>query len=78
MGVRTATEKGEPTKIDERHKAQASHDRDEYPPAVALEGGDGASVRYIDPSDNRSAGACLGQVCKKLKAGARILTELVD
>lgn len=31
-------------------------DRDEYPPAMFLEGGEGASVRYISPSDNKGAG----------------------
>ena len=35
-------------------------DRDEYPPAMSDEGGTGASVRYIDPSDNRGAGASMG------------------
>jgi hypothetical protein len=33
-----------------------SKDRDEYPPAMFNEGG-GASVRKINPSDNRGAGA---------------------
>ena len=38
-------------------------DRDEYPPAVAEEGGSGASVRHIKPSDNRGLGASMrGQV----------------
>ena len=32
-------------------------DRDEYPPAMSLEGGNGASVRHINPSDNRGAGS---------------------
>ena len=35
-------------------------DRDEYPPAMSDEGGAGADVRYIDPSDNRGAGATMG------------------
>jgi hypothetical protein len=35
-------------------------DRDEYPPAVAKEGGTGSSVKYIDPSDNRGAGSSMG------------------
>jgi len=41
-------------------------DRDEYPPAVFLQGGAGASVRHIPASDNRSAG---GQMAAQL-AGA--------
>lgn len=40
--------------------AVSGWDRDEYPPAVCKQGGTGASVRYIDPSDNKSAGAQLG------------------
>lgn len=39
---------------------QPDYDRDEYPPAVAEEGGEGSSVRYIDPGDNRGAGASQG------------------
>jgi hypothetical protein len=35
-------------------------DRDEYPPAMFEEGGDGASVKYISASDNRGAGASMG------------------
>jgi hypothetical protein len=31
------------------------YDRDEYPPAIADEGGKGASVRYIRRKENRSA-----------------------
>lgn len=30
---------------------------DEYPPALFEEGGGGASVKYIDPHDNRGWGA---------------------
>jgi hypothetical protein len=39
---------------------RSDYDRDEYPPAVAKEGGEGSSVRYIDPGDNRGAGAAQG------------------
>lgn len=34
-------------------------DRDEYPPAMMAEGGDGASVQYIDAGDNRGSGASM-------------------
>jgi hypothetical protein len=37
-----------------------SYDREEYPPAVAAEGGAGADVRYVPSADNRGAGAVLG------------------
>ena len=39
---------------------RAGFDRDEYSPAMSAEGGAGADVRYIDPSDNRGAGAVMG------------------
>ena len=39
---------------------RAGFDRDEYAPAMSEEGGAGADVRYIDPSDNRGAGASMG------------------
>jgi hypothetical protein len=44
-------------------------DRDEYPPAVAREGGKGADVRYVRSGENRSAGSymgnALGSYCSK-------------
>jgi hypothetical protein len=42
------------------YPARAGFDRDEYVPAMSREGGAGADVRYIDPSDNRGAGASMG------------------
>jgi len=36
-------------------------DRDEYPPAIAREGGAGAVVTYIEAGDNRRAGSLMGQ-----------------
>lgn len=47
-------------------------DRDEYPPALTAEGGRGASIRPISPSDNRGAGACIGAQCRGLPDGTRI------
>ncbi|MDN7820912.1 RHS repeat-associated core domain-containing protein [Burkholderia vietnamiensis] len=47
-------------------------DLDEYPPASFKEGGAGASVRTIDPSDNRGAGAFLGNKCRKLAPRTRV------
>lgn len=41
-------------------KTEPGKDRDEYPMAMTKEGGNGASVRLIDKSDNRGAGACIG------------------
>ena len=39
---------------------RSGYDRDEYPPAVSSEGGSGADVRYVPSSDNRGAGASMG------------------
>ncbi|KAK2592090.1 hypothetical protein QQS21_010226 [Conoideocrella luteorostrata] len=36
-------------------------DRDEYPPAIAREGGPGAVVTFIEAGDNRMAGSLMGQ-----------------
>jgi filamentous hemagglutinin len=51
---------------------------DEYPPAMFREGGAGASVRAISPSDNMSAGACIGNACRGLPDGARVQITVVD
>lgn len=53
-------------------------DRDEYPPAMFKEGGEGASVRHISPGDNRGAGACIGGQCRKLPDGAKVDIKVVD
>ncbi len=53
-------------------------DRDEYPPALFQEGGDGASVRHINPSDNRGSGACIGAQCRGLPDGTKIKIEVGD
>lgn len=44
-------------------------DRDEYPPAMFKEGGQGASVKPVTPGDNRGAGACMGAQCSDLPDG---------
>lgn len=51
---------------------------DEYPPAMFKEGGAGASVRPIKPSDNMSTGACLGNACRGLPNGAKIRIKVKD
>jgi hypothetical protein len=45
---------------------------DEYPPAMFREGGAGASVRAISPSDNKGAGASLGNQLRKHPDGTRV------
>jgi hypothetical protein len=53
-------------------------DRDEYPPAVFSEGGEGASVRAISPSDNRGAGASIGNQLRGIPNGTRVKLVVVD
>lgn len=36
------------------------YDRDEWPMAMCAEGGEGADIEYISPSDNRGAGSWVG------------------
>jgi Deoxyribonuclease NucA/NucB len=47
-------------------------DRDEYPPAVSQEGGKGASVRPIDPSDNRGAESTMGKQMQSYPNGTQV------
>jgi len=48
------------------------YDRDEWPMAMCAEGGEGASVAYIDPSDNRGAGSYVGNALEKYPDGTRV------
>lgn len=43
-----------------QYETRPGYDRDEYPPAMFSEGGADASVKYINPSDNRGAGSTMG------------------
>jgi RHS repeat-associated protein len=84
--IRDAQGNGQPSVLtvdrkgakDRRGEALSDHDpvpgkdRDEYPPAMFGEGGKGASVRPISPSDNRGAGACIGAQCRDLPDGSRV------
>ncbi|MBD1379144.1 DNA-entry nuclease [Bacillus sp. IB182487] len=49
------------------------YDRDEWPMAMCEEGGAGASVRYVTPSDNRGAGAWVGNQVEDYPDGTRVL-----
>lgn len=51
---------------------------DEYPPAMFKEGGTGASVRAINPRDNMSAGACIGNACRNLPNGSKVRITIGD
>ncbi|AOC57824.1 MULTISPECIES: NucA/NucB deoxyribonuclease domain-containing protein [Bacillus] len=48
------------------------YDRDEWPMAMCKEGGTGASVKYISPSDNRGAGSWVGHQLSDDPDGTRI------
>lgn len=48
------------------------YDRDEWPMAMCAEGGEGASVSYIDPSDNRGAGAWVSNQLEDYPDGTRV------
>jgi RHS repeat-associated protein len=50
-------------------KTMKGQDRDEYPPAMFEEGGTGASVKYVPPSDNRGAGASIGRQMSPVNDG---------
>ena len=48
------------------------YDRDEWPMAMCEEGGSGASVAYIDPTENRGAGSWVGNALEKYPDGTRV------
>ena len=52
-------------------------DRDEYPPAMSKEGGEGSSVRRMEPSDNRGSGASISRKLRGYPNGTtfRIVIE---
>lgn len=41
-------------------ETKKGYDRDEWPMAMCAEGGAGADIEYISPSDNRGAGSWVG------------------
>ncbi|MFF2618309.1 hypothetical protein [Kitasatospora sp. NPDC058046] len=49
-----------------------SGQRDEYPPAMFKEGGRGASVKYINGSDNTGSGSTMGKALGGLPNGTRV------
>lgn len=52
-------------------------DRDEWPMALCREGGRGAHVKYVHPSDNRGAGAWIRNKLKKYRDGTRVRFVIV-
>jgi hypothetical protein len=52
---------------------RASYDRDEWPMAMCAEGGKGASVAYVNSSDNRGAGSWVGHQLSAYEDGEKVL-----
>lgn len=53
-------------------------DRDEWPMAMFVEGGNGASVRYISPSDNRGAGSAIMHALKGYDENTKVLFKIIN
>lgn len=49
------------------------YDRDEWPMAMCSEGGEGADIRYISPSDNRGAGSWVSNQVDKYPDGTKVM-----
>ncbi|MFC5447796.1 NucA/NucB deoxyribonuclease domain-containing protein [Paenibacillus aestuarii] len=56
--------KGVPTK--------KGYDRDEWPMAMCAEGGSGADIRYVTPTDNRGAGSWISNQLDKYPDGTKV------
>ncbi|MFG0216782.1 DNA-entry nuclease [Brevibacillus porteri] len=56
--------KGIPTK--------KGYDRDEWPMAMCAEGGTGADIKYIKPSDNRGAGSWISNQLEDFPNGTKV------
>ncbi|MDQ0896323.1 MULTISPECIES: NucA/NucB deoxyribonuclease domain-containing protein [unclassified Paenibacillus] len=57
--------KGIPTKPNK--------DRDEFPMAMCAEGGAGADIAYVTPSDNRGAGSWVGNQLENYPDGTKVM-----
>lgn len=53
-------------------------DRDEYPMAFTQEGGQGADIKYINPSDNRGAGSVIGRQLRGFPDGTPFVIQIID
>lgn len=53
-------------------------DRDEYPPAMSMEGSSGASVKLINPSDNRGSGSSISGQLRKYPNGTKYRIIIID
>lgn len=54
-------------------ETREGYDRDEWPMAMCAEGGTGASVAYVNSSDNRGAGSWVGNQLSAYADGEKVL-----
>ena len=59
-------------------ETKKGYDRDEFPMAIFKEGGKGASVMHINPSDNRSVGSAIGGALRGNETGSKVKIVIVD
>lgn len=59
-------------------KTEIGKDRDEFPPAVINNRGNGSSVKLIDRSDNRGAGSMIGQQIRNLPDNTSVVIKIVS
>jgi RHS repeat-associated protein len=57
---------------------QKNKDRDEWPMAMFKEGGKNASVRHINPGDNRGAGSSIGSALEGFDDDTRVKIVITD
>jgi hypothetical protein len=62
----------------QNHSKVPGKQLDEYPPAMFKEGGRGASVRPISPSDNMGAGAYMGNKLRPHPNGTKVKIKVGD
>lgn len=53
-------------------ETKKGYDRDEWPMAMCAEGGEGADIEYISPSDNRGAGSWVGNQLEEYPDGTLV------
>lgn len=89
--IRSAVKSGHPAMLtlnrtgadENRHQSLAGipispiYDRDEYPPAAFSEGGAGADVAYISPSDNQGSGSSFRWQLNGIPDGTRVRFRVI-
>ncbi|KYG33499.1 NucA/NucB deoxyribonuclease domain-containing protein [Priestia endophytica] len=75
----TINRKGAEENRDESLKGiptKSGYDRDEFPMAFCEEGGKGADIEYVKPSDNRGAGSWISHQVDDLENGTKVLIQV--